>query len=245
MAIAEVSSADLGTNGGSGPLTTAFTVGAGSLGFLVIDVAGDTVGGADDVTATYNGTNAPLLAKYTNPTGGDRMLYKFGQYAPTSGSHNVVVTPAGSHAVYASCTFYTGVKQSGQPDNTTTNVEASPASLTLTTAITPVADNCWPVLAEGCYDGGPGVGHPGAGTGSTLRARDAVDGALGMFDGNAPIHPAAAYSMTTTRVSNPFNLAIAHLLITLAPDTGGGATVAGPLVNASRLKGLVGGALVG
>lgn len=221
MSIAFVSAADGGTNGGSGALTFSFTVGAGSNGFLIIPVAGDSVGGADDVTATYNGTSAPLLAKYTTGTGGDRMLYFFGQYAPSSGAHNVVVTPVAAHAVYAGGYFLTGVKQSGQPDNSTTNIEVSSALKTLTTLLTPVADNSWTVLLEGCYDGGPGASQPGAGTGSTRRAADGLDGAWGIFDSNGLIHPAAPYSMTTTRVNDPFGLLIQHLMISISPDTGG------------------------
>src|SRR5689334_24706788 len=115
MAIAFDSAIDGGYNGGSGALTFSFTMGAGSNGFLLIPVAGDSVGGADDLSATYNGVAAPLLAKYTTNTGGDRMLYLFRQYAPASGAHNVVVTPSGSHAVYAGAYSLTGVLQSGQP----------------------------------------------------------------------------------------------------------------------------------
>lgn len=222
MAIAGDNAADLGNAGGSGGISTNFTVGAGSSRLLLVPIAGDSVGGgSDDITSVkFNGVDMSLLTKITNASGQDRMLYWYGLLSPTVGTHLVDIVCASAHQLYALGRSYTGVKQSGLPDAFISNVEADPNDLTLTTAITTAADNCWLVTAEGGYDGSA---HALPGSGATLVTFDGVDGALNLFDSNGPVTPAGSHSMTTNRTSNPFNLAITHLMISIAPDVVGSA----------------------
>jgi hypothetical protein len=239
MAIAFDTAIDGGNNTGMG-LSWSFTC-TGSLGYLLACFAGDVIGGADDISSvTYNGVAMTLLQKITSTIGtGQRYGYIYGLAGPATGAHTLAITCASSHLLQGGSASYTGVKQTTQPDATLAD---SAAGTSLTSSITTVTDNDWVVLFEGGYDGGT---PPVAGAGATRRAFDTSNGAWGIFDSNGVVHPAGSYSMTTTRGSDPFLLGIDHILVALKPDTGGGATVAGPLVNSNRIKGLVGGALVG
>jgi hypothetical protein len=220
MAIAFDAATDLGNNGGIGALTANHTMGAGSSGLILACYNGDNFGGADDITSdTFNSVALSLLKKITAATGGDRLSYIDGLLAPASGTHAVSITPGSAHLVQSGAVSYTGVKQSGLPDASTTNFSAQGAT-SLTTSITTTVANCWVVLLEGCYDNG---NAPAAGTGATRRVFDATNGGWGIFDSGGPVVSPGSYSMTTTRSTNPFNLAIVHVLVSIAPDTGGAA----------------------
>lgn len=240
MAIAFNSSVDGGNNGGgASPLSFPLNNVAGDL--VLACYNGDNIGGADDITSRlYNAVALSALAKIIAATGGDRITYIDGLVGPATGSHTLAITAATPHLLQGGAVSYAGAKQSGLPDNTGTNFSAQGA-LSLTTSITPVAANCWAVLVEGCYSGGSA---PGASTGATSRVVDGANGGWGIFDSGGPITAGVPYAMTTTRASNPFNLAIVHVIITIAPAVASAGGV-GPLVNSNRVKGLVGGALVG
>jgi len=225
MAIAFDTAVDGGNNTGTS-LTWSHTC-TGSLGLLIVGFAGDNIGGADDITSvTYNSVAMTLADKQVNPSsGGDRNTYLYFLLGPATGAHNVVISCSGSHLLQGGSASYTGVKASGQPDAHTVNAETSSSLKTLTTSVTTVADNCWTVLVENCYDGGT---PPVAGAGSTRRTFDATNGGWGIFDSNAVVHPAGSKSMTTTRASDPFGLEILHVMASFQPDTGAGATVTYP-----------------
>lgn len=229
MAIAFDAATDGGNVNPATSLTFAHTC-TGSLGLLVVGFNGDIIGGADDVSSvTYNGVALTLADKQVGAgTGGDRNTYLYFLLGPATGAHNVVITCSSSHVIQGGAASYTGVKASGQPDAHTVNAELLSSLKTLTTTLTTSADNCWTVLVENCYDGGPGAGSPGAGAGTTRRTADATNGGWGLFDSNAVVHPAGAASLTTTRAADPFGLEILHVMASFQPDTGGGATVTYP-----------------
>lgn len=205
---------------------------------LLVGVLGDLIGGADDVTGvTYNGAALTLVDKYT-AVGADRYTYLFLLAGPATGAHNVVVSASSSHDLFAGAISFSGCAAAGQPDAHRTN---SGSSAPLTTALTTIANNCWTVVFAASYASN---NAPTAGTGSTRRTFDASFGAWGFFDSNGPITPAGSYSMTTS-YPTPIAHDLIHLMLSLAPDTGGGGLIAGPLVNAPRVKGLTGGALTG
>lgn len=211
---------DVATDGGvitSTSLSWSHTC-SGLLRFLVVGFNGDSVGGADDITGvTYNGVAMTLGVKKINATSGDRMLYLYYLIGPASGANTVTISCSSSHNLSGGSVSYTGVKQSAQPDATITNFSGSTAT-TLTTAIVTSANNSWAVLLEGGYDNN---NPPTAGAGLTIRKSDGTFGAWGLFDSNSDITPAGSYSMTTNRGTNPFNLAITHVALSMSPDTGG------------------------
>jgi hypothetical protein len=220
MAIAFDSAVDLGNNGGgASPLSAAFNNVAGDL--VLACYNGDNIGGADDINSrTYNSVAMSFLQKITVAASGDRITYIDGLLGPATGSHTLSIGAASSHLIQGGAVSYSGVLQSGLPDNSTTNF-SSPGATSLTTSITPSAANCWVVCVEGCYNSGAA---PGAGTGATRRTFDATNGGWGIFDSGGPVTAGSPYSIQTTRSSNPFGLAIVHVVITIAPATGGGGT---------------------
>jgi hypothetical protein len=210
---------DAATDGGfsTGTSHTFAHTCTGSDRLLFVGIAGDHPSGSDDITGvTYNGAAMTLVAKEAN-AGLDRILYLYVLIAPATGANNVVVSATNVHDIFAGAVSYTGAKQTGQPDNSTTNVSgASPTSLT--TSLTPVADSCWTIVMAGSYAAN---NAPTAGTGSTRRTYDGTFGTWGLFDSNAAISPAASYSMTTgypVPASNP----IGHVMASFAPPGGGG-----------------------
>jgi hypothetical protein len=214
MAIAFDNATDGGNVNPGTSLTFSHTMGAGANGLILACYNGDTFGGADDFTSdVFNSVALALYKKITSATGGDRMSYIDGLLGPSSGAHNDVISCSSSHVIQGGAASYTNVRQTAQPDASVTNFSAQGAT-SLTTSITTTVDNCWVICLEGCYNSGSA---PGAGTGATRRAFDAANGGWGIFDSGGPVTPAGSYSIQTTRSSNPFNLAIVHVVISIAP----------------------------
>jgi len=199
MAIAFNAATDGGNNGGStNSLTFAHTCGAGADRLLVVGVAGDSAGGFDDITGvTYNGVAMTLAKKELADSASSttRHAYQYFLVAPATGANNVVVSCTNNHYLLCGAADYTGMKQSGQPDATTSQ-ETAVSALTQTTSITPIAASSWAALMEGGYSGGGDI-PPTAGAGCTRRAKDGTFGTWGIFDTNAEI--SAAHNMTTDR----------------------------------------------
>lgn len=211
MAIAFVAAADGGNNGGTtNSHSFNYTCGSGSNRALFIALVGDiAISGVDDITGvTYNSVSCTLLQKAVN-TGQNRFHYIYYLLNPASGSNSVAITCTNNHYLLAGAADYTGIAQSGQPDNNTTNLVSGSSA---TTSLVTVADNCWTFLMEQCFSAN---NPPAAGTGSTLRVTDAVFGTWGWFDSNAPITPAGSYSMTTTRTAPSYP--ISHIMASLSP----------------------------
>lgn len=207
MAIAFDASSDGGLTLAGTSLTWSHT-NAGNL--LVVGVFGDNV--ATDPTGnvitgvTYNGVAMTEVARAADSS--DRWAYQFELLNPASGAHNVVISASTTIAMGGMAVSYSGVKQSGQPDASTTNTTASATSIT--TSVTTIADNCWTVLVAKV-----GNSQPAASTGSTQRVSNA-DG-LGLYDSGGLIHPAGSYSMTVT---SALAGAWATVMASYAPDVG-------------------------
>jgi hypothetical protein len=207
--IAFVNAADLGRTLAVSSVTASYTCGSGANRLLVVGVLGDA--SSDLITGvTYGGVSMILSDKHQ--PGIQRWSYLYYLLGPAAGSNNVVVSASTTTAIYVGAADYTGVKSSGQPDAHTTHEFATSIS-TLTTSITTVTNNDWTVLFENGYNGSPA---PTNGTGSTIKASDATDGAWGLYDSNGVITPAGSYSMTTNRTSASNN-GIGHLVAAFQP----------------------------
>jgi len=142
---------------------------------------GDKISGV-----TYDSVSMTKIGSAQKPTE-NSLLSLWYLIAPSTGANNVVVTLASGYMLGLSSS-YTGVKQSSQPDNSTTNTAGSGTSIT--TSLTPVADNCWTVLVA------RGQGDVSAGAGTTERAQGGGDNVL--FDSNAAITPPGSTSLIAT-----------------------------------------------
>jgi hypothetical protein len=133
---------------------------------LIVSFFGEA---SDNVTGvTYNGVAMTRMG-FIDPGGGDRFEFMYGLLNPATGANNVVISFSSSSATYAQSSSYTGVKQTGLPDNVTTQANASASSST--TTLTPVASGCW--LVMGSRTGGITVT---AGAGTTMRQTTAANG---------------------------------------------------------------------
>ncbi len=140
MAISFDAATDGGLASAATSLTYAHTVGTGSNRILFVGTWGDTT---DVITgATYAGVNMTLIGKVQCPA--DRWAYLFYLVNPASGANNVVVSASTSIVIASQCASYAGVKQSGQPDASSTNTAAAVASYSQ--SVTTVAANCWAIL---------------------------------------------------------------------------------------------------
>lgn len=140
----------------------------------------------DDVTsATYNGVGMTFVAKLAE-TFDSRYLHLYALANPATGANTLTVTTTSSELIRIESVSYSGVSQTTTMDNSTTGNTIDSADQTV--SLTPVADNCWMMVATR-----GGFANVTAGTGSTLRTSANFNG---IFDNNAAITPAASTSMT-------------------------------------------------
>lgn len=175
---------------------------------LVVEVATNELESISSIT--YNGV--ALTQIDTEPTASGQ-VFLWLLIGPDTGAHDIVVTRTGVGTWNSSAASYTGVKQTGQPDNFGSANGSSPK----TSSLTPIADNCWMVLGA-VNDSGADVT---ASTGATRRAFNSNNMSGGIFDNNAAITPPGANSMTTTAASGN----IGHAYLSLAPAVAAGVSV--------------------
>lgn len=156
-------------------LTVSHTT-SGSNRILIVGVQTGT-GGSSLVTGiTYNGTAMTNIDSSIG-NGVQRWLETWYLIAPTSGTHDIVVSTSGSVFIQVVATSYTGALQSGQPDAHGTKASVSGSSFSH--AITTVHGECWLVgFLEN--DGGTIV----AGASTTLRS---ALGGLALADSNGTV----------------------------------------------------------
>jgi len=187
--IAYDNAVDGGNNGGStASLTYSYTVGSNSNRLLIVNLVGDMA--ADDISSvTYGGTPMTLIGKLRAPSNNWQYLYYL--LNPASGAHNVVVTAASSHYLISEAASWYNLRQTTQPDATTTNTTAA-TNTSISTSLTTAAAGS--LVIQGIWS----FGHPLAGTGATPIVIDSAIGGAGIFaSSGSPVSPAGSVSMTT------------------------------------------------
>lgn len=195
-------------------ITWAHTVtGSDTMGF-----AGAAEGGtsSDLLTGiTWNGSAMTAAGTGKVQVPADAWVYLYYVVAPTTG--NIVASFSGTVTdAYGYGASYTGAKQTGQPDGSTTNTGSTINSLT--TSVTTTADNSWGVLI-----GGSSNYTLGADTGYTERQASGATGGIGSTfgDSNGPKTPAGSLSLAIKR--NLGNTNIGAVMATFSPSGGGAA----------------------
>lgn len=156
---------------------------------------------------TYNSVSMTQLNTQTSTTN-SYISYVYGLLNPDTGANNVNITASSASLLWTTSASYTGVKQSGLPDATSSG--NSPTNTgTWSSSVTTVADNCWH------YTHVRG-GSPLAASGGTVERRDQSQSAC--YDSNGAITPAGSDSNTGT-TSNPNNDG-AMISVSFAPATG-------------------------
>jgi hypothetical protein len=190
MAIAYDASVD-GGNANGGTLSFNLNTGALTDGRIFIHFMLYQPGTV--ITVTVDGNAATLVGK-ENSTGKVWYQYTYALGNCSAGNKVIAITNNYGNYYMAGASSYSGMSQSATPDATTvTNYNA--AANSLTTSITTNTDNAWTILTGGAPSGG---GAPTAGSGSTLRTRDASYQTWGAFDSGAAVTPAGSKSMTYT-----------------------------------------------
>lgn len=157
----------------------------------LIAVVGASVESGDLITGiTYNGVAMSLGTKQTNNS--NETAYLFNLANPATGSQNIVVSTSANTDIRSASVGYSGARQTGQPDATTSGSVTAGTSISGT--ITTGADNSWIIG----YANDSGVGAPVAGAGVTSRA---ATGFSRIGDSNAAITPAGLGTMTFTQAS--------------------------------------------
>ena len=157
----------------------------GSDRILFLGIQTNTDSDPTDLTAvTYNSVAMTFIAKQSI-SGTSEYLYLYYLINPASGTNSISITRTTSGAMFGFATSYTGAKQSGQPDASTTNTGTGTS---LATSVTTVADNCWTVLTMASSNT-----NWDSLTGGTIRYNGA---ARGIGDSNSAITPAGSTSLT-------------------------------------------------
>lgn len=183
MAIA-IDSKNNGSSAFSSSLSYSHTCTGINLG-LVVSVATDSA----TVTATYNSVSMTEI-NHRVVTGGF-IVYAFLLVNPSIGSNSISISASGASQVSACSVSYTGINQSGQPDNSTTAAISS--NVTLSSSLTPIANNCWVIEAVG-NDSSTVM----AGAGTTLEAQEATFHVCTILDTNAAVSPPTSTTLVAT-----------------------------------------------
>ena len=177
-----------------GGFTQADNTGSATLSFTGPTITGNNTIGVvmvhsyttAEISITWGGVNMTQVDSITNSLVYNNLrLSLFYILNPSSDGTVVVTRGSNSFWIRATAAYYTGAKQSEQPDASANNKSISGTSLS--TSVTTVADNCWTILAFQ-DDNGSGT----AGTNCTQR------GTMKYYDSNAALTPAGSKTMTVT-----------------------------------------------
>ncbi len=162
-------------------------------------------GGTQASSFTWNGTSMTALSSVK--TGGGGFAQPYYLLGAATGTHNAVISHSTATFTAAVVSSYSGVKQSGFPDNSNYAQTDQTAANFSTTAMTPNSDNCWLLCFLQNIDGGvvaTGTTEDASGgTASTTIARS-----------TSAISPASSKQLSYTGGSRYFNI----FTISIAPN---------------------------
>lgn len=174
-----------GSNSGATSLTVASPSVSGSNLIGIVSTFHQTNENISSIT--WNGASMSFIAR-TSQEGSTRRIETWYILNPSAGSTNIVVTRGtGSGTLEAHVLYYTGAKQSGQPDASATTNDSG--TTTFVSSITTVAANCWSTLITRDL-----TGNFSASTGATIRSSS---GNPSVFDSNGALS-AGSNSMSVT-----------------------------------------------
>jgi len=160
----------------------------------LVYVVGEATG--DDITAvTWNSVSMTKIAVVKTP-GGDRYISVWWIANPASAT---TISFTGGTFWRSFSSYYTGAKQTGQPDSS--NTATSSASSAITVATTVVASNCWQIMFQ--KDGQGNTTYTASGVLTTVRA-DNDAGGIAIADSNGTVST-GSQSGTLTQSSGTAN----------------------------------------
>lgn len=108
---------------------------------------------------------------------------------PSTGANNVVASFASQTYSWCSAASYSGVSQSGFPDN---EVDSTGTGTSISSTITPVASDCWLVMLV------MGNRQKSASTGATYRGQSGAGQGTAIADSNGTVSGSTTIAMTQT-----------------------------------------------
>lgn len=180
---------------------------SGSNRIVIVGAMGDFTSAGLLTGITYGGVAMTKIIEGISWSGGNYLSLWY-LIAPATSASSIIFTWTGADKrVSFVCASYTGAKQSGQPDVSTSNNQESGSSLT--TTLTSIADNCWTVLhlLPADFDSSSG------GTGTTMR-QNSNGGRGGYADSNGAITPAGSTSLI---VNYGGSTRAGHVMASIAP----------------------------
>lgn len=160
---------------------------SGSSRVLIVHILTSENMGGDIVTGvTYNSVTMTRLTTATIASGLQR-IYQYYILAPSTGANNITVSTSTNSQPSVRASSFTGVKQSGFPDASTTNTATLGADLVCT--LTTTADNCWTFIGARST-----ANAFTAGSGTTIRTTSNKNDVSA--DSNGAITPAGSTSLT-------------------------------------------------
>lgn len=152
----------------------------------VIGVFKQTTTGADSIT--WNGVSCTKIAGLVNTlTFNNEIVELWYIINPATGVTNVTPTFTSGGSISLRIAYYTGAKQSAQPEDSST-LQLSSAGTTLSIPVDTTTDNAW--LAGMARNGN---GNLAAGTDTNQRST----GSFGLYDGG-PKTPAGTFNLVIT-----------------------------------------------
>jgi len=157
-------------------------------------------------SVTYNGVSMTQAGSTSGTSG--ILNYLFYLINPASGSNTVSVTQSSADTITSCSISYTGAKQSGQPDATSSGGPTTTTSYSQ--SVTSVADNAFAVLYGNANAGAALT----AGANTTIRNQPEVSftGAF-LVDSTAAKTPAGTFTLNVTSA----NQAFAGCMASIAP----------------------------
>ncbi len=192
--IAFNSFADLGNNGGTGaPLVAGVTVPSLTNGAIVLCFEG-TQSTSTNLTGATLGIQNFVLADTVLGTGSKREIDVMYLLGPTTGAGTLQVNVSSDYAL-VTIGYYSGVKQSSQPDS---HNNGSTTGTSLTVADTVVNANAW-LMSCAAPDA---AGTYSSGTNTTIRGSGAAFNIPYQFDSNAGVGTGSQNSVFNFSVSS-------------------------------------------
>ena len=180
---------------------------SGSNRIVIVSASGDWASAGLLTGVTYGGSAMTKIVEGVSWSGGNYISLWY-LIAPATGAQSIQFTwTGGDKRVSFTCASYTGAKQSGQPDASTSNNQESGSSLT--TTLTTVADKCWTVLHMLPAD----FDSSSAGAGTVIR-QNTTGGRGGYADSNGEKTPAGSTSLI---VNYGGSTRVGHVMASIAP----------------------------
>jgi hypothetical protein len=197
MAIAFDSSGVASVTSGSGTSLTRSHTCTGTNLILVVGV--QLFDPAGIAVVDYNGIGMDQAGVWRNDSLTSWRTGIFYLIAPSTGTHNITVTPNTSMGIEIAGASYTGAAQTGQPDASFNTVQTSTTTFgSPTTRFTTIVDNCWMVGYFACGS------LMASGTATTFRN---TAGNKDFADSNVALTPAGLYALeATTSPADEFTL---------------------------------------